>query len=129
MRNVLATAMAMGLLAMGMTTAYGLPRRPVPIPDGWVPSPAPNEDLNGQFNGSGPGAQTGGGFYEEGGDSESYANPDDDVAALRSADGCMQAADCSGYLPRLYQICSDGSTAAVHFECIQNQCRMVLCGE
>jgi hypothetical protein len=41
--------------------------------------------------------------------------------------GCTTAADCSGPLPQLCQICADGSSACAHWACVAGQCQVATC--
>jgi hypothetical protein len=41
--------------------------------------------------------------------------------------GCNTAADCSGVLPQLCEVCADGTTACAHFACVNNSCQVAIC--
>jgi hypothetical protein len=40
---------------------------------------------------------------------------------------CASAMDCTGALPDLCQICSDGGTGCAHFTCVANKCQVAYC--
>jgi len=40
---------------------------------------------------------------------------------------CMMPTDCTGALPALCEICSDGGNGCAHFTCIDNQCGIGYC--
>jgi len=44
-----------------------------------------------------------------------------------AAGTCSTAADCTGALPALCQICSDGGNGCAHFECVAGQCSIAYC--
>ena len=41
--------------------------------------------------------------------------------------GCATAADCTGLLPQLCQVCADGSTGCAHWSCVANRCEIATC--
>lgn len=118
MRNVLATAAA-AILVIGVTTAHGLPRRALPIPE-QEPALLPWEAMTAQLNGVGPGSEGPPGVYTP-----------EDIARLQVgadlAEACMQEPDCLHALSAYCEPCVDGSTACAHFECAADQCRVVMC--
>lgn len=45
-----------------------------------------------------------------------------------SVSKCSSAADCTGALPALCQVCADGSSGCAHFECNSGVCQVAYCG-
>lgn len=43
------------------------------------------------------------------------------------APACTTAADCTGALPQICQVCPNGTTACAHFECVGGQCQVAIC--
>jgi hypothetical protein len=41
--------------------------------------------------------------------------------------GCKTAADCTGPLPQLCQVCADGGSACAHWSCVAGRCQVALC--
>jgi hypothetical protein len=41
--------------------------------------------------------------------------------------GCVTAADCTGPLPQLCEVCPDGSTGCAHWSCVANACDVETC--
>jgi len=42
-------------------------------------------------------------------------------------DGCSATSECTGALPALCQLCSDGSSGCAHFACVAGQCTIAYC--
>lgn len=43
--------------------------------------------------------------------------------------GCNTAADCTGALPQLCEVCDDGSSACAHFACVNKSCQVAICNK
>ncbi len=44
-----------------------------------------------------------------------------------TAPACSIAADCTGALPALCQLCADGEAGCAHFTCVAGQCQVAYC--
>ena len=40
---------------------------------------------------------------------------------------CAKAADCTGALPQICQVCSGGNTACAHWSCVKKHCEVAVC--
>jgi hypothetical protein len=40
---------------------------------------------------------------------------------------CVTAADCSGPLPQLCEVCADGGDGCAHFACVDGDCEIAFC--
>ena len=43
------------------------------------------------------------------------------------APGCKTAADCTGPLPQLCEVCPEGGSGCAHFACVAGQCQIAFC--
>jgi hypothetical protein len=41
--------------------------------------------------------------------------------------GCTTAAQCSGPLPQICELCGDGGAACAHWSCVAGQCEIAIC--
>jgi hypothetical protein len=44
-----------------------------------------------------------------------------------SAEACSVATDCTGFLPRNVEQCSDGTTAGASWTCVKDKCEIAYC--
>ena len=40
---------------------------------------------------------------------------------------CLAASDCTGPLPQLCEVCSDGGDGCAHFACVDGDCEIAFC--
>lgn len=40
---------------------------------------------------------------------------------------CSTASDCTGVLPHICAMCSDGGVACAHYICVAGECRVAIC--
>jgi hypothetical protein len=52
---------------------------------------------------------------------------DFEVTGQCSGPSCVTAADCTGVLPQLCMVCSDGGAACAHWACVAGQCQVAYC--
>jgi len=51
----------------------------------------------------------------------------DRTACKCVAAGCASVSDCSGPVPQLCEVCSNGTTACAHWACVTGQCQVAIC--
>lgn len=90
--------------------AVAPPAPPIAPVDASSPSPALDASSPGMVDGSPP------------------AEPDATPPAQDAAAGtCITPGDCTGALPALCELCSDGGSGCAHFTCVNNQCGIGYC--
>jgi len=48
-------------------------------------------------------------------------------SSASSAESCETESDCTGFLPRSVEVCSDGSSEGAHWECKKHSCEIAYC--